>query len=100
PRAGRYRLDRLPQVHVVDLAIAADLVGRALGDGPTLVEHGDAIGEAEDDVHVVFDDEERQRSIEPGDEGRDALGLGGRQSGGRLVDEQDPWPAGDGQREL
>jgi len=64
------------------------------------VQDRDAIGEPEDHVHVVLDDEERQRSVETGDERRDPLGLRGRHPGGRLVEQQHFGSAHEGEREL
>src|SRR5258706_8520820 len=50
---------RLAQVDVAHAAIGRDLVGAALDQHLPLHEHGDATGEAEHEVHVVLDDEDR-----------------------------------------
>src|SRR5207237_326693 len=66
-----------------------DLPGSAIGDDAPFVKDGDSVGQPEDDIHVVLDDEDRQRPIERGDELRDPRSLRGRHPGGRLVEQQD-----------
>ena len=45
---------------------------RALGDLLAVVEHGDAVGDAHDDAHVVLDQQHRQPALvaQPADERR------------------------------
>src|SRR5439155_9716059 len=44
-----------PQDRPHDVGIGTDRVGRGVGEHATLVEGDDAVGVAEDDVHVVLD---------------------------------------------
>jgi hypothetical protein len=52
------------------------------------VQDSHAIGQPKDHVHVVLDDEDRERAIQAGDELGDARGLDRRHTGGRLVEEE------------
>src|SRR5688572_26196555 len=49
----------LAQVDVVHALVARDLVRRALDQHRALHQHRDAVGEAEDQLHVVLDDQDR-----------------------------------------
>ena len=53
----------LAQIDAPDLGVTAHLGGRALGDEPSLVEHADALGDGEDDFHVVLGEQQREASI-------------------------------------
>src|SRR5215813_6257610 len=48
----------LPEVDPVHARIVADLVGSSLAQHLPLHQHRDATGEAEDQVHVVLDDQD------------------------------------------
>ena len=55
-----------------------------------LIEHGDAVGEMEDDAHVVLDQHDGQVAVlvQPADELGDLVGLLVAHAGGRLVEQQ------------
>src|SRR5215213_7927668 len=74
-----------------DLRVAADLLGRALGDDAALGEHQDAGAQRHDEFHVVLDDDERralrgvdlaQALAQPGEHG-------GIDAAGRLVEQHE-----------
>jgi len=56
------------------------------------MQHGDALGERERHVHIVLDQQHRDRTIEPFDQlaHRDTLGRG--ESSHRLVEQEQPRP--------
>src|SRR6266536_2755175 len=47
----------LAEIDLAHAGMLGDLPGRALAQDLALHEHGDALGEAEHEVHVVLDDE-------------------------------------------
>ena len=54
----------MPRVHSAEigflhLGVALDLLRRALGQHAALLQHGDALGQLEERIHVVVDDDHR-----------------------------------------
>src|SRR5262249_41257984 len=78
------------EIGLLNVRIAANLCRRALGDEPAEMEHADPIGEVEDDVHVVLDEDDRQPSLARDlTDGRDGgRGILGRQALRGLVEQQ------------
>ena len=70
--------------------VALDLLRRPLGDDLAPIEHDDALAEAHDELHVVFDDQERE--VEAGadvaDHRHQLLGLLRVHPGGGLVEDE------------
>src|SRR2546423_1917154 len=99
-RAGSCDRHGFPEIHVVHAYVATHVRRGAVGDNATLVQHGHAIREAEDDVHVVLDDEDRERAIEARDELGDTRGLERRHARGRLVEQEHVWTLRERDREL
>ena len=48
-----------PQIGGLHRRVVGDLLRRAFGQHVPSVEHGDAVGEVEDDAHVVLDQHDR-----------------------------------------
>src|SRR5215470_814492 len=88
----------LAEVDAPDARIVGDLRGRALAQHLALNEDGDALGEAEDEVHVVLDDQDGDARGQLLETLEDAMGLERRHPGRRLVEEQHggPEPERDG----
>src|SRR5260221_2335518 len=80
---------RLAQVHGAHAAIGRDLVGAALDQHLSLHQHRDAIGEAEHQIHVVLDDEDRDIAGQRTEDFEDAAGILRRHARRRLVEQQD-----------
>src|SRR3546814_7784181 len=90
----------VPQVELLHLRVALYLVGRAFSEDAPVVHQGDALGDAQGDVHGVLDDDEahmRQQRLQDVDE---VAPLAGRQSGGGLVEEDEARCAGQRQGDL
>jgi hypothetical protein len=64
------------------------------------VEHGDAIGDVEDDVHVVLDEENGQAGVETAKKPAHLGRLARRQAGHGLVEQEDPGIAGQAEHDL
>jgi hypothetical protein len=82
--------------------MAPNFVGSPVGDDAALVEHGDALGNGEDHLHVVLREEKGEAAL-----ARDALDeldrlprLLGRHAGRGLVEEEDLRLEGEGDAEL
>src|SRR5256885_2862062 len=87
----------------VDLAhprVRGDLLRRALGENAPRGEDGDPLGEAEDQIHVVLDDEDAPRAGQRGDAAEDLAALAGRDPRRRLVEQEDARPRGESDRDL
>jgi len=74
-----------------------DLVEAALSDLDPVIERDHPIGAAGDHVHVVLDHQDRYPPLvaQPPDQLGDLARLGGIHPGGRLVEQQQPGPAGE-----
>src|SRR4030095_8993624 len=51
------------EVGLDHLGVSLDLGRRALGDARAVVEHGDPVGDPHDHLHLVLDEEHRQREL-------------------------------------
>ncbi len=85
----------LPEVGFLDLGIVADLVRRTRGDDGAVDEHRDAVGQPEDDAHVVLDDHQGAPLAHLADEIDRPVGLVPAHASRRLVEEDHVGPAGD-----
>src|SRR5438094_3555346 len=63
---------RFTQVNIAHAPIASDLVGRAFDQHLPLHQHGDPAREAEHEVHVVLDDQDRDVAGQRGEHLQDA----------------------------
>ena len=48
----------VPEIQFLNLGIVLDLFGRALLEDAPVVHHGDPLGDAQRDIHVVFDQDD------------------------------------------
>src|SRR6187402_605558 len=48
----------LSQIDATDLGVRLDVIRRAVGDQPPVMQHQDAVAEAENHLHLVFDQED------------------------------------------
>src|SRR5262245_11405817 len=65
PASVRPSAMALAEVHAMHARVVADLVGRPLAEHLPLHQDRDAAGEAEDEVHVVLDDEDGDLARQP-----------------------------------
>src|SRR5260370_29136316 len=81
---------RLAQVDALHVLVALHLFWRALGQNGALVQHCDALGNAEHDIHVVLGEQQRQAPFadDPADQGYGVRGFLRRHPGSRLVEQQ------------
>ena len=81
---------RLAEVRLDNALVRPDLGARALGDLRAVLEHGDALGHAHDDLHVVLDQEHRHVPLvaDAVDERDEVVGLLRVHAGRRLVEQQ------------
>ena len=81
----------LAEIRRRDVEVAADLVGRPLGERPALVEHVDPVADVHDQRHVVVDQQDARVVVVPhrADDGGELGNLGLGQPGGRLVHEHE-----------
>src|SRR3954469_21747206 len=99
-RTSSIALDRLAEIDAPHLLVRADVVGRALGEEPAVVQHQDAVRDAHDELHPVLDKDHRALLVEPEDQVHHGAGLLRAHAGGRLVEEEKPRVAGEGHRDL
>ena len=78
----------LPEIDRAHVGVGANLLRRAFGEDRAAHQHGDALGEAEHEVHVVLDDEHGDVLRQRVDGVEDDVALGARHAGGRLVEQQ------------
>src|SRR5690348_15911381 len=93
-------LSARPQVDFLHPAAVADVLRPSGLEDLAEVQHRDLVGDAEDHVHVVLDQQDREGAVEPHEEFCHLLRLAGRESGGRLVEQQDFWVAGEAEDDL
>ena len=80
----------LPEVGLLDGRVLPHLVGRAVGDEGPEVEDGDPLGELEDELEVVLDDDDREVLRQRADELGEAVALRRGHARGGLVEEEEP----------
>ncbi len=80
----------LPQIRRLHRLVGGNLLRRAFGEKFALVEHHDAVGEMEDDAHVVLDQHDRQLlvAVQFTDQLGDVVGFLVAHAGGRLIEQQ------------
>ena len=78
----------LPEIDRANVRVGADLLRRALGEHRAAHQHGDLLGEAEHQVHVVIDDQHADAFRQRVDGVEDDVALGARHAGRRLVEQQ------------
>ena len=71
------------------LSVAADLIGRTRSDGTPVDQHGDAVGECEDGIHVVLDQQHAAVLLQPTQQLDQALRFLDAHAGHRLVEPQE-----------
>ena len=93
PRPARSR-----QVRTCDVEVGADLVGRPLREGATLVEDVDPVAHVHDERHVVVDQKHSGLVLVPhrSNDGRELGHLGFGQAGGGLVQQHEARPGRQG----
>src|SRR5262245_38465974 len=81
------------------LGVGRDLPGRSAGEDGSAHHHRDLPGKAEDEIHVVVDDEDADGLRKPIEGVEDDVALGAGHAGRGLVEQQDlrPQAEGDGQ---
>src|SRR5581483_10901696 len=80
-----------PEVGLDDGRIALHLRGRAFGDPATVIEHGDAVAQAHDELYVVLDEEQRHAArANRLEQPPQRLALGRVHAGGGLVEREQP----------
>src|SRR5258706_9754089 len=79
----------LPQVDVSNTGIRANVGDASFDQDAALDKDGDALGEAEYEVHVVLDDEHGDIFGQAFQQLEQAFSFGGRDAGDRFVQEQD-----------
>ena len=100
-RRGSRRRGGSAQVGLDHLGVALHLVGRALGDDLAAVEDGDHVAELADHVHVVLDEHDGDAAlVDPLDDLHLLHHVGVGQAGGRLVEDEQLGPAGQGPGDL
>src|SRR5205823_7185436 len=80
---------RLAEVNVAHAPICSNLLGPPLDQDLALHQHGDALREAEHEVHVVLDDQDRDVAGQGGEHLEDAPRVLRRHAGRRLVQQED-----------
>src|SRR5215472_13630337 len=84
-----------PQVDLLHLLAAADLLRRSGLQHLAEMEDGNMLGDVEYHVHIVLDEEDREVAIEVGEKLYHLRGLARREAGGRFIQEQDLRVAGE-----
>ena len=77
---------RLPEISFAHLIVFPDAGGRVGGDDAPVDQDRDAIGQIEDDVHVVLDHDERLALGNLPDQGDRLLGFAGVHPRGRFIE--------------
>ncbi len=84
-----------PEIGLAHGRVLADALGRVAGDDLTVDQDGDAVGQAEDDPHVVLDHDQRLAFGHLADEGDRLLGFAVVHPRRRLVEQHDVSAAAD-----
>ena len=91
---------RLSEIDFLHPFVLLDRVGRALRQDAALVHAGDTIDKAEREIHVVFDQNEREITWQCTNDVANHGAFGRRQSRCRLVEQQQPRISNQRQRQL
>ncbi len=78
----------MAEIGRLDLGVLLDLGRPALGDDPTLMEHGDAVGQREYLVDVVIDEHDGDRLAQGPDQVGHPHAIVGGETGERLVEQE------------
>ena len=99
PRTALYL--RSAKIRFDDLGLDADFRRQSVGNQPAAVEHRDAIAGLHHHAHIVLDQQHAQSGAgELAQQRGQARFVGGRKSGGRLVEQQGVGPAGQRARDF
>lgn len=85
---------------MADFRIAGDIIRRAVENDGAGGQNDDALGKTEDQIHVVFDHQDREVGWQPVKRLFDARGFRGRHAGGRFVEQEDFRAKRHGKRDL
>ena len=85
------------EVEFLDLRIVLDLVREPFFEDAAVVHHRHPLGDAQGDVHIVLDDHVADVIRQPGQDFDQLAPLGGREAGGRLVEEDEARRTGERQ---
>src|SRR5215210_92681 len=99
-RTSSIALNRLAEIDAPHLLVRADVVGSALGEEPSVMQHQDAVRDAHDELHAVLDEDHCALLVEPEDQVHHGARLLRAHAGGRLVEEQKARVAGERHRDL
>src|SRR5262249_45092439 len=87
--------------HTPDRRRRRQLGARGSRDPATVAQDGDAIGDLEDLLHAVRDEEDGHALLtQVGDDAKEAVHLVRREGGGRLIHDEDAYVEGDGLGDL
>src|SRR5882672_4103640 len=102
PSTSRSAMAVLPEIDSPDLRVVAHRIGGARGDDLAVMQHRDALGDAEYHRHVVLGEEqgESARLYDVAHRGDGLAGLLRRHAGRRLVEQQQAWLRGERDRQL
>src|SRR5262249_56108196 len=84
----------------VGVRIGGERVGGVLDEEGAVHQDRDAIGEAEDEIHVVLDEHHGHVLGQGCNRRQDLVALGVGHAGRRLVEQKHAWPAGNRQRDF
>src|SRR5262249_26763624 len=87
-----------PEIEFADIVVAAQRVGRALEDDPAVLHHVAVVGDAQGDLGVLLDQEERRPALDVdlADDVEDLAQEQGREPECRLVKQEELGPGHEG----
>src|SRR6266516_1944951 len=89
-RSALYDMALLPEIDLMHASVLGELLRRHLDQHCALHQHGDALREAEHEVHVVLDDQDGDVPGQIVEHLEDAVRFDRGDARGRLVEEQHP----------
>src|ERR1700693_1090999 len=93
-------MHRLAEIYLAHPLVAGDLIRRAFYQHRTADEYGNLLGELEYQVHVVLDEDDRDIPGKRGDDREQLRAFRGRNTRGRLVEQQHLRPRRERERNL
>jgi hypothetical protein len=90
----------LAQIDGLDASIAGDLFGASFDEQRAIYQHRNAVGKREHHVHVVLDQQHADFIGYCGNGGRNFVPFVLGDPGRRLIEQEDPRAASDGERDL